>query len=121
MASYQLAAMKIAGTDVELKSRYEESMRAYKDDFSEYIQRKEAEGGGHGGFSISIDSEQGMQIDFGRNDQTLDTSEMPQYQNPELSLSATIGASLFDFGFLGFVTVLAFGGSVFAFLRYDLR
>ena len=121
VASYQLAAMKIAGTDVELKSRYEESMRAYKDDFSEYIQRKEAEGGGHGGFSISIDSEQGMQIDFGRNDQTLDTSEMPQYQNPELSLSATIGASLFDFGFLGFVTVLAFGGSVFAFLRYDLR
>ncbi len=121
VASYQLAAMKIAGTDVELKSRYEESMRVYKDDFSEYIKRKEAEDGGHGGFSISIDSEQGMQIDFGRNDQTLDTSEMPQYQSPEQRVGNTLGAALFDFGFLGMCIVLGFGGSVFAFMRYDLR
>lgn len=121
VASFQLAAMKLAGTDIGLKNRYETSMRLYKDDFSEYIQQKEAEEGGHGGFNISIDSEQGVQIDFGRNDQTLDTSEMPQYQSPELRIQDTVGAALFDFGFLVVCIVLGFGGSVLAFMKYDLR
>ena len=121
VSSYQLAAMKLAGTDIELKTRYEETMRAYKDDFSTYIQEKQASEGGHGGFSINVDSETGVQIDFGRNDQTLDTSEMPQYLAPAIQASETLAKSVPDFGLLSLFIIMAFGGSFFAFLRYDMR
>jgi hypothetical protein len=100
VSSYQLAAMKLAGTDIDLKVRYEESMRAYKDDFTEYILDKQAQGGGHGGFNISMDSESGVSIDFGRNDQTLDTSDMPQYTAPVVRPTEAMASSIPDFGIL---------------------
>lgn len=121
VSSYQLAAMKLAGTDIELKARYEETMRAYKDDFTEYIEEKQAIDGGHGGFNINIDSESGVQIDFGRNDQTLDTSEMPQYTAPKVRTSSALASAIPDFGIMGIFILLAFAGSFFAFLRYDMR
>ncbi len=121
VSSFHLAAMKLAGTDIDLKVRYEESMRAYKDDFTEYIQEKQAEGGNQGGFSISMSSESGVSIDFGRNDQTLDTSEMPQYSPQTIRPTAAIASSIPDFGLLSIFIILAFGGSFFAFLRYDMR
>ncbi len=121
VSSYQLAAMKLAGTDIDLKVRYEESMRAYKDDFTEYIQAQQELGGGHGGFNISMDSESGVTIDFGRNDQTLDTSEMPQYAAPVLRPNEAFASSIPDFGMLSIFIILAFGGSFIAFLRYDMR
>jgi len=121
VSSYQLAAMKLAGTDIDLKVRYEESMRAYKDDFTEYILDKQAQGGGHGGFNISMDSESGVSIDFGRNDQTLDTSDMPQYTAPVVRPTEAMASSIPDFGILSIFIILAFGGSFMAFLRYDMR
>ena len=121
VSSYQLAAMKLAGTDIDLKVRYEESMRAYKDEFTDYVQSQQALGGGHGGFNISMDSESGVSIDFGRNDQTLDTSEMPQYSASIVRPSEAIARSIPDFGMLSIFIILAFGGSFFAFLRYDMR
>ena len=113
--------MKLAGTDIDLKVRYEESMRSYKDDFTDYIQAQQAMGGGHGGFNISMDSESGVSIDFGRNDQTLDTSEMPQYSAPVIRPSEAMASSIPDFGMLSIFIILAFGGSFIAFLRYDMR
>lgn len=121
VSSFRLAAMNLSGTDIDLKARYEESMRTYKDTFIEYTQKKQEESGGRGGFNISVDSEEGVKLDFGRNDQTLDTSEMPQYTAPSVSSASAFGTSILDFGLLGIFIILSFGGSFFAFLRYDMR
>lgn len=121
VSSFRLAAMNLAGTDIDLKTRYEESMRNYKDDFTQFVEKKQEEDGGHGGFRISVDSETGVQLDFGRNDQTLDTSEMPRYSAPETKLEASLASSIPDFGLLGLFILIAFAGSFMAFLRYDMR
>jgi ABC-type transport system involved in multi-copper enzyme maturation permease subunit len=120
-ASYHLAAMKLASTDITMKVRYEESMRNYKDIFSKYISEKIAEGGNTGGINISIDSKKGSSIDFGRDDQTLDTSDMPNYTAPLVRPIEAIGNSIPDFGILLLLIILCFGGCFFAFLRYDMR
>lgn len=120
-SSFRLAAMNIAGTDIDMKSRYEESMREYRDKFTDFTQKKQSESGSRGGFSINVDSESGVKIDFGRDDQTLDTSEMPQYSAPVLSTSNALSKSILDFGLLGIFIILTFGGAFISFLRYDMR
>ena len=121
VSSFRLAAMNLAGTDIDLKNRYEESMRTYKDDFTTFSTAKQEETGGHGGFTINIDSNEGVKLDFGRNDQTLDTSEMPRYSAPVVTVKASLANSILDFGLLGIFIILAFAGSFVAFLRYDMR
>ena len=120
-SSFRLAAMNIAGTDIDMKSRYEDSMREYRDKFTDFTQKKQSESGSRGGFSINVDSESGVKIDFGRDDQTLDTSEMPQYSAPVLSTSNALSKSILDFGLLGIFIILTFGGAFISFLRYDMR
>jgi ABC-type transport system involved in multi-copper enzyme maturation permease subunit len=121
VSSFRLAAMNLAGTDINLKNRYEEAMRGYKDDFTDFVEsRQESEGGGHG-MRIEMDSETGVQIDFGRNDQTLDTSELPRFSAPIVEAGVSLGSSLLDFGLLLMFIILSFGGSFMAFLRYDMR
>lgn len=121
VSSYRLAAMSLSGTDIGMKSRYEESMRNYKDTFVSFTEKKQAESGDSGGFRIEVDSNEGVKIDFGRNDQTLDTSEIPRYAAPLVLASNTFGNSILDFGLLGIFIILSFGGSFIAFLRYDMR
>lgn len=121
VSSFRLAAMNISGTDIDMKARYEESMRNYKDTFVAFTEKKQEETGTNSGFSINVDSEEGVKIDFGRNDQTLDTSELPRYEAPLVLASNTFGNSILDFGLLGIFIILSFGGSFLAFLRYDMR
>lgn len=121
VSSYRLAAMNIAGTDLTLKTRYEERLRTYKDSFTSYIDQKKSEGEGHGGFSINIDSNSGVSIDFGRNDQSLDTSDMPRFEEPRLAANASLARSMLDIGLLLLAILFTFGGSFIAFLRYDMR
>ena len=121
VSSFRLAAMNISGTDIGMKSRYEESMRNYKDTFVAFTEKKQEETGNDGGFRIEIDSNEGVKLDFGRNDQTLDTSDLPRYETPLVMASTTFGNSILDFGVLILFIILTFGGSFFAFLRYDMR
>ncbi len=121
VSSFRLAAMNISGTDIGMKSRYEESMRNYKDTFVTFTEKKQEESGQSAGFRIEIDSNEGVKLDFGRNDQTLDTSDLPRYDAPLVLASNTFGNSILDFGLLGIFIILSFGGSFIAFLRYDMR
>ncbi len=121
VSSFRLAAMNLAGTDIDMKSRYEESMRQYKDEFTKFTERKQAESGNSGGFRIEVDSNEGVKLDFGRNDQTLDTSDMPRYSAPVVQAGTSFGNSILDFGLLIVFIIATFGGSFFAFLRYDMR
>ncbi|MTI86377.1 MAG: DUF3526 domain-containing protein [Balneolaceae bacterium] len=120
-SSFRLAAMNLATTDITLKSRYEESMRTYRDIFTEYVEQKKEETDTQGGFQISIDSDEGVSIDFGRDDQKLDVSGVPQYTAPDVSVAAAFGRSIIDFGLLSIFIVICFGGTFVAFIRYDMR
>ena len=42
-AAFQIAALNIAGTNVTLKTRYEESMKAYRTSFAQFVEVKRAE------------------------------------------------------------------------------
>lgn len=120
-SSFRLAAMNLAGTDIDMKNRYEESMRAYRDDFVEYTEQKQAESGNQGGFRIEVSSDSGVKIDFGRDDQTLDISGMPQYTAPVVTAGMAVSSSVLDFGLMGIFIIIIFGTAFFAFLRYDMR
>ena len=121
VSSFRLAAMNLAGTDLAMKTRYEDSMRQYKDDFTQFIEVKSADGESNVGFTINFDSENGTKIDFGRNDQTLDTSDMPQYTALVDRAGVSFRSSLFDYGLLMVFIILSIGGSFAVFLRYDMR
>jgi ABC-type transport system involved in multi-copper enzyme maturation permease subunit len=122
VSAYQLGAMSLAGTGIDLKSRYEESMSEYRQRFNDYAQKKQAESDDPGGgfVSITISSETGFKIGTGR-DVSLDISDMPRYQPPTISYRAALAPMLPDAGILGIGTLLAFLGAFIAFLRYDLR
>ncbi len=120
-SAYNLAAMNLAGTDVGLKPRYEEPMRNYRDDFTRFVEKKQEETGSSGGIRVTFDSEKGFDFKIDRGAGTLDLTDLPRFVAQKRSLRETIAPTIFDFGLLCLYTILAFAGSIVAFLRYDLR
>lgn len=121
-SAFQLAAMTLCGTDVDMKRRYQESMTHYRDDLMEYAKMKgrEADGPGGGFVKVEIDSEKGVTIGTGR-DEPVDVSDMPRFEPPTLSYAQVLMPVMTDIGILGIGTLLIFLGAFFAFLRYDVR
>jgi ABC-type transport system involved in multi-copper enzyme maturation permease subunit len=117
VSSFQLAAMSLAGTDLDLKSRYEDGLSAYREEFNRYVERKQKESGGAGGIRISFDSETGMKFDFPRDKGSLDLSELPRFTDPSPPLPSTV----LDLGLIVLYAVVACALSFVAFLRTDLR
>jgi ABC-type transport system involved in multi-copper enzyme maturation permease subunit len=117
-SQYQLAAMRLCGTDTGLKKRYEDAMKAYKTQYSNFAMQKS------GMFNIRIQSS-------GRGATTgsmttppptkIDLSEMPKFGDPPYGFAESVSASLVDEGLLALFTILAFVGAFVAFLRYDMR
>jgi ABC-type transport system involved in multi-copper enzyme maturation permease subunit len=121
VSAFQLAAMSLAGTDVALKSRYEDAMSAYRKQFTDYVEKKSAEAGDMGGFvQVKMSSEEGFSITTGR-DVALDVAEMPRFTPATVPLRAAIAPVITDLGILGIGILLAFLGSFLAFLRCDVR
>jgi hypothetical protein len=120
VSAYQLAVMNLAGTDVRVKSRYEDGMSDYRTTYNAYRDQKQRESGSSGGIRISVDSNTGIKIDAGR-ELSLDLSDMPQFTHPRPAFSDVISATVADLGWLGVATLLAFAGAFAAFVRYDVR
>jgi hypothetical protein len=121
-AVYQLAAMSLAGTDLSLKSRYEEAMIDYRDRFLDYVNRKTEEAGpGAGAVMIQVDSEKGLTISSGRSNDGIDASDRPRFTPPQYSLSAAAPGLIIDTGLLILFTLAAFGAAFVCFLRFDVR
>ncbi len=121
-SAYQLAALNLAGTGVNLKSRYEDAMQNYRTTFTEYVEKKQKEsGGGMGGIRIEFNSNTGLKIGGDRDRGTLDLSDMPKFTPPEHTYAAAIAPTLIDLGLLGLYTLAAFAGAFVRFLRYDVR
>ena len=116
-SAYQLAVMDIAGTNIDLKSNYEDALRTYRTAFNNFTQRKQKESGGRGGIRVTMDSEKGMKIELPRDRGSLDLTELPRFDLPRSAFAFPI----LDAGILLLAALLAFAGSVAGFLRYDLR
>jgi roadblock/LC7 domain-containing protein len=119
-SAFQLAAMRLAGTDVDLKTRYEDAMQAYRREFNAYRQKRERESGG-GGIRISMDNVRGFSFSAPRDAGSLNLSDMPVFTPPTQSLLEYIAPSFIDIGLLLVLGSAAFAGAFAAFVRYDVR
>jgi ABC-type transport system involved in multi-copper enzyme maturation permease subunit len=120
-SAYQLSSMSLAGTGVSLKSRYEDAMREYRTAFTRYVEKKQKETGGQGGFRITVDSQTGFHFSAPRERGTLDVSDLPSFVPPVTRFGETASGTVIDAGLLGVFSLMAFAGSFMAFLRYDVR
>lgn len=120
-SSFQLAAMNLAGTDIALKTRYEDALNDYRTLFNEYKEKKAKESGNSGGFRIEVNSDTGVKIDAGRERGVLDLTGMPQFAHPSPSAAEMMRSAFIDLGLLGLFSLAAFAGAFVRFLRYDVR
>ncbi len=121
VSAYQLGAMAVAGTDLTMKSRFEDAMDSYRGQFASYVDNQQAANPGSGGIRIEFNSETGMKIDNPRDAGALDVSGVPQYTAPPYSLASAGGSLAIDFAVLSLVLLGCLFGSVTAFNRYDVR
>ena len=121
-SSYQLATMNISGTNIDLKNRSENSIQDYKTGFTEFTDKKQAESDPNAGmFMFTFDSEKGMTVKMGRQESSLDISELPKYVDTAYSMSASLGVIITDIGLLFLYILISYAGAFVAFLKYDLR
>ncbi len=120
-SAYQLAASGLAGTDIEMKDRFEESMSQFRSSFVDFTEKKQAESGNTGGIMISISTETGIDIKDGSDNSALDLTDIPKYEQPRRSYAQAFNSTIIDFGLLAFATLLMFVASFIGFLRYDVR
>jgi ABC-type transport system involved in multi-copper enzyme maturation permease subunit len=124
-SAFQLGSMSLAGTDIRMKSRYEETINEYRNRFCQFVEQKQKETGDQGGImmAISIDEkgDQHMSVSGSRSKDQLDVSTVPRFAPPIISLAEAITPVIIDFGLLILFTFLFFAGSFVSFLRYDVR
>jgi hypothetical protein len=116
-SAYQLASMAIAGTDIALKSRYEDALRAYRTIFNAFTEKKQKESGDVGGIRITMDSEKGISISSPRDQGTLKLDDMPAFRAP----AQASAVPLTDLGLLVAAVLAAVIGAFAGFMRYDMR
>lgn len=123
-AAFQLGAMSLAGTDLYVKSRYEDAINTYRSQFLAFADQKQAESGDLSGRMISLsisDGEADFKMAGGREKRALDLTGLPQFEPPDIVLGDAVHPAVTDFGILALYTILAFMSAFIAFLRYDLR
>jgi ABC-type transport system involved in multi-copper enzyme maturation permease subunit len=120
-SAYQLATINLAGTDIAVKTRYEDAMQIYRTAFTEAVEKKREASGGQDGIRIEFNSDTGMKFSLGRAGGSLDVSDLPRFTAPEMSFAEALAPAVIDFGLLAVYAILAFVGAFVAFLRYDVR
>lgn len=113
--------MEIARTGIGIKNANEEAMERYRGKFKEHVDKKQKESGNTGGFRITVDSESGFSFSAPRERGTLDVSDLPRFAPVKASMGEILQSSLVDACLLALFGLLALGGAVFGFHRYDVR
>ncbi|MDD4050348.1 MAG: ABC transporter permease subunit [candidate division Zixibacteria bacterium] len=119
-AAYHLAAMTIAGSDPDLKDRYEEAATVNREEFRKFVEKKGSEGGPQG-IRIMASSETGLKIDMPREMGAIDQAELPRFNPPKFGLENALAEVIIDIAVMLLGSILAFGGAFAFFLRYDVR
>lgn len=110
-SAYQLAAMNLAGTDLNLKTNYEDQLRTYSDIFNKFRSQKETESGNSSYISLMED----------KKPEPLDLSEMPRFEYVNEDLSKILRTTTIDIGIISIYILLIIAGTFIAFIRYDVR
>ncbi len=117
---FQLSVMNLTFTDIDQKQDYEEALRNYKTDFSEFVNEKQSESGNAGMMTISIGSN-GFNASTGREQSELDLSEVPQFNYPNFREINPITKAGTDGALLFLYTAVCFLAAFMAFQKFDLR
>ncbi len=117
-STFQLLAMRAAGTGVELKERYESAARRYRLSFLDYVSARDGGGGSH---RFSRRRAGAASKLFEDTNEPLDLSDMPQFVEPRLESSEALAGAPLELGLLALEVLLAFALGFVAFLRYDVR
>jgi ABC-type transport system involved in multi-copper enzyme maturation permease subunit len=120
-SAYQLAFMNLAGTDIGLKSRYEDAIQTFRRTFNDFTALKQKETGNSGGIRITVDSDKGFSFSAPREKGVIDVSELPQFAPPVRTFAEAVLPTVVDVGIMVLYTVLALAGAMIVFLRYDVR
>ncbi|HUF08643.1 MAG TPA: ABC transporter permease subunit [Rhodothermales bacterium] len=109
-SAFQIAAMNLAGTNIDVKTRYEQAMQTYRNAFSTFVNAKRQE----------ERAKDRRRFSTGQ-DEPLDLTEMPRFQPPDYTFKEALAPSVVDMGLLSLYSLLAFAGAFVAFLKYDVR
>ena len=120
VSSYQLAVMNLCGTDLSMYKRYDDAIKEYRTNYNAFIEKKQKETGGFGGYSISFSSKGGFKFSDGRG-KAVDTKDMPKFTYSEASIGEAVAPSIIDMSIIIILTLGAFAGAYISFLKYDLR
>jgi len=116
-SQFQLATMKLSGTDVGLKKRYEDAMKEYKKQYSNFSQQKNT------GFNFRINTQGRGSTSASMTGRSKESRHVrgTEVHRSRLFLRTAIAGSLVDLGLLTLFNILAFVGAFVAFLRFDMR
>lgn len=118
-AIFQIAAMNLAGTDVEMKYRYQDELVRYQGSYAKFMQSKT--GSSAEMIRIAIRRFSGSQSEQEEKSKPLNPTEIPEFLEQPRNLGEAVTASLFDIGLLVVLNAIFFGGAFFSFLKFDLR
>lgn len=119
-SAFQLGAMALAGTDMSLKTRYEDAMSEHQQQFADFCEKKKLETGTTGGIMLTI-SDEGFSVAGDRDNSGLDISDLPRFQQPKITYAEALAPAVTDFGLLALSVLLSFVIAFVAFLKYDVR
>jgi ABC-type transport system involved in multi-copper enzyme maturation permease subunit len=118
--SLSLATAHLAGTSLQLKSRFADQARDYQKSFGNFMVEKTGMNTG-GLIKIRTSKSCGGGDDKDKEPEPINPEELPRPMLSSFTLGESIDRALSDVGALIVYNFLCFAGAFFAFLRYDLR
>ena len=103
-SSFQIAAARLAGTDIGLKERFEDAVGEFATVYKTLAEQKVE----------PVTTGKGQMEPF-------DVAHLPQFVQPRRMLSEVAADVILDVGLLALWALLGFAGAYVAFLRYDVR
>jgi hypothetical protein len=110
-SAFQLTAMNLTETGINLKNNYEDQIRVYRDIFIEFRANKVAE----------ERNDAYMAMMEGNKDKPLDLSEVPKFKYVNTDLSQVMQFTIIDIGIIVLYILVTIAGTLIAFFRYDVR
>jgi len=124
-AAYQIGSMSLAGTDDEIKTRYEDATNNYRNQFYEFVEQKKKETGDLGriivSFTMDEEGNQEMSSAGGRNKEKLNTNGLPEFSQPNQTLREAIAPTIKLIGLILVYSIITFWAAAIAFIKYDVR
>jgi ABC-type transport system involved in multi-copper enzyme maturation permease subunit len=114
-ASLSIATSHLAGTSLELKEHFKEEAENYQKAYASFIKEKTGMNTGGRVMMFKVKNEDGEEPE------SIDPTELPQFNYNEITLASSVGYAVKDMGILAIFNMIFFMGAFLAFRKYDLR